>query len=73
MRTKRTKHAKMRIKSVMHLWTTFQPSQDQNKCILMSQSFPKRFHLIWNWNSKSELLVNICTKSQLCHLEAIWL
>jgi len=33
---KRTKHVKMRIKSVMHLWKNFQPSQDQIKCILMS-------------------------------------
>jgi len=32
---KRTKHVKMRIKSDIHLWKIFQPSQDQNKCILM--------------------------------------
>jgi len=26
---------------------------------LMSQSFPKRYHLIRNWNSKSQLFVKL--------------
>jgi len=49
----------MRIKSVMHLGTTFQPSQDQNKCILIPQSFPKRCHLIWMWKSKCQLFIKL--------------